>query len=56
MSNLIIIKLISLFLGVLFSIINIGRLIYRQNIPFTNIIFQTIGLLGFIIIQFNLYI
>ena len=56
MNLLVIIKLTSLFLGVLFSMINIGRLYVRQRIPFMNFVFQTIGLLGFIIIQFKLYI
>ena len=53
---LIIIKLVSLFLGTLFSLINIGNFIRGARIGFKYIVLQTIGLLGFVIIQFKLYL
>lgn len=55
MNYLMIIKLVCMFLGILFSIVNITRAYGKNDIPSMNFIYQTIGIVGFIVIQFKLY-
>jgi hypothetical protein len=50
--TLIIIKFIFLFIGIWFSLINIGRLKYEQDIPASSSFLQALGITGFIFLQF----
>lgn len=50
-----ILKIGFLFLAVLFSIVNFSRLIGKQDLPTANFIYQAIGIVGFLVIQFKLY-
>lgn len=52
---LIIIKLMCLFLGVWWSIVNFAKICIKDKIPAGNFLLQTIGIVGFIIIQFKLF-
>ena len=52
---MIIIKLIALFIAILFSIVNVTKIIYKDRIPGANMIFQAIGIFLFMLIQFELY-
>lgn len=47
-----IIKFICLFIGIWFSIINMARMKYKQNLPIPNTFFQALGITGFIFLQF----
>ena len=49
-----IIKVICLFLGVWFSIINCTKLIRNECLSAYNLILQSVGIVGFIAIQFEL--
>lgn len=49
-----ILKVIFLFLAVMMTISNIGKLIYKSNIDAGSVIWQSIGIVGFVVIQFNL--
>lgn len=49
---LIIIKFICLFLGVRYTIVNVGRIIYKQDVPSSNTFLQALGITGFIFLQF----
>ena len=48
---LIIIKIIFLFIAILFSIIDTGRLYLKNDIPIFNNVFHAIGITGFIVCQ-----
>lgn len=50
--NLTIIKFICLLIGIWFSIVNIGRMKYGQNVPAVNTFLQALGIAGFIFLQF----
>jgi heme/copper-type cytochrome/quinol oxidase subunit 1 len=52
---MIILKIIFLFIAVLFTINNLTRIKYRQELNKGNFIFWAIGIVGFIVIQFKLY-
>ena len=56
MDILIIVKLISLFIGIWFTLVNIGRILSNNSVSVTNYLYQAIGITVFIIIQFKLYI
>lgn len=47
-------KVIFLFLGIWWTIVNVGRIICHQNVPSMNVVLQTIGITGFVVIQFLL--
>lgn len=47
-----IIKFICLFLSVRFTIVNVGRMIYKQDVPSSNTFLQALGITGFIFLQF----
>lgn len=49
-------KIMFLFLAVFFGAINIGKTIYGQNLPGGNLIFMTVGIVGFIVIQYEMYL
>lgn len=49
-----ILKITLLFLGVWFTLINICLCVFKDHIPAINMIIQAIGIVGFIIMQFNL--
>lgn len=49
---LLILKSICLFLGIFYTIVNLVRIKYKNDISAGNLIFQGIGITGFIIIQF----
>lgn len=50
--TLIIIKFICLLIGIWFSLINIGRLKYEQDISAPSSFLQALGITGFIFLQF----
>lgn len=50
--TLTIIKFICLLIGIWFSIVNIGRLKYEQDISAPSTFFQALGIAGFIFLQF----
>lgn len=47
-------KVIFLFLGVWWTLVNTIRVINRASLPSINILLQAIGITGFIVLQFNL--
>lgn len=47
-------KIMFLFLGVWFSIINGSKLKYGQELSAINMCMQSVGIVGFIVIQFGL--
>ena len=49
-----ILKIVFLFLGVWMTLVNSGRLSNKNRIPAKNFIYQAIGIVGFIVLQFNL--
>ena len=51
---MIILKIVFLFLAILMSLINFSRINYRMDVPSLNFVLQSIGIVGFIVIQFNL--
>lgn len=51
---LIIIKLICLLFAVWFGFINVSKVIYGHSIPSMNIFIMSLGIVGFVSIQFNL--
>ena len=53
MDILIIIKLISLFIGIWLTIVNIGRLLNNNSVSIINFLCQAIGITVFIIIQLS---
>lgn len=50
--TLTIIKFICLFIGIWFSIVNVGRATCKQKVPALNTFFQALGITGFIFLQF----
>jgi len=49
-----VIKIVFLFLGILFTIANTYRTVLKNDIPAINVILQTIGIVGFIVCHWNL--
>lgn len=49
-----VLKITFLFLAVWFSIINVGKIIYKDEVGAFNILIWAIGIVGFIALQFNL--
>ena len=47
-----ILKFILLFIAVWFTIINIVRTARASFVPWQNILFQTIGIVGYLVLQF----
>ena len=47
-------KIVFLFIATYFTIVNIGRVCENMDISPSNILLQTIGIVGFIALQFNL--
>lgn len=47
-------KIIFLFLGVWFTIVNFTKMVGRNDIPSFNFILQSIGIVGFLVLQFDL--
>ena len=56
MDILIIVKLISLFIGIWFTLVNIGRILSNNSVSVANYLYQAIAITVFTIIQFKLYI
>ena len=54
MTIILIFKALFLFLGILFTIVNIMRALGRNKIPPGNTILQAIGITGFIVLQWLL--
>lgn len=52
---LIVLKFVSLFFGIWFTNVNLGKLIYKQKISESNFFIQAISITIFIFIQFKLY-
>ena len=44
-------KIIFLLVAVFYTLVNVGRLISGQTIPFLNLLFQAIGITGFVVFQ-----
>lgn len=55
MELLVIIKLSLLLVGFVFLSANFVKVIYKNNIPSSNILLMSIGIIGFIVLQFELY-
>lgn len=51
---MLILKCMFLFIGVWFSIINYGRMKFKNDISTINYLLQALGIVGFIILHFNL--
>ena len=47
-------KIIFLFIAVWMTLVNTGKMWYKHAIPFLNFLLQTVGIVGFIVLQFNL--
>lgn len=52
--GMMILKVIFLFLAVWFTIANAAIVVIKRTLPIGNILIQTIGIVGFIVLQFNL--
>ena len=50
--TLTIIKFICLLIGIWFSIVNMGRMKYKQDVSTSNTFLQALGITGFIFLQF----
>ena len=48
-------KVLFLFLGVLFSSTNLAKVYYKEVIPSGNFFLMTLGIVGFIVLQYGLY-
>lgn len=53
---LIILKLVMLFIAIFFTIVNSARVAQKLGVKFPNMLWQTIGIFGFVVIQFELYL
>lgn len=47
-----VLKILFLFLAVWMSIVNISRLVCKNRIPWVNFILQSVGIVGFLYLQF----
>lgn len=47
-------KILFLFIAIYMTILNIVKVHYKNDLGFINIGLQTIGIIGFIILQFNI--
>ena len=56
MDILIIVKLISLFIGIWLTLVNSGKILNNNSVSLLNLLCQAIGITVFTIIQFKLYI
>lgn len=52
--DMMILKVIFLFLAVWFTIANAAIVVIKRTLPIGNILIQTIGIVGFIVLQYNL--
>lgn len=51
---MIFLKIAFLFMAVWFTVVNTSRVMCKQDIPPANFLVQTIGIVGFIVMQFDL--
>jgi hypothetical protein len=49
-----IVKVVALFIAVLFTLTNIVRVLYKNDIPVGNFLAMSIGIVVFIVLQFDL--
>ena len=49
-----ILKIIFLFIAVWMTLVNTGNIWYKHGVPTLNLLLQTVGIVGFIVLQFNL--
>ena len=49
-----ILKIIFLFIGVWMTLVNTGKIWCRHAVSTLNFLLQTVGIVGFIVLQFNL--
>ena len=56
MNTINILKIVFLFLAVWLTIINSGKIANKHGVSSRNILLQTIGIVGFVVIQFGLYL
>jgi len=47
-------KSLFLFMAVFFTLVNTGRMMSKQDLPFGNFIWQSVGVTGFIVLQWLL--
>jgi len=52
---MVVIKFISLVIAIWFSIVNIGSIAHKQNVPMLNLLIQSISIAIFVFIQFKLF-
>lgn len=50
--TLLLLKIAFLFTGIFFTVVNASRAYYKNVIPSSNFFLQTIGITGFIVLQF----
>jgi hypothetical protein len=55
MEALIVFKIVGLFLAVWMTIVNVARISKDHSVPAINFIYQTVGIVLFVVIQFELY-
>jgi hypothetical protein len=55
MDWMIILRMVLLFIGVWFTIINTSRLTQGNGVSASNLFYQSVGIVGFIILQFELW-
>lgn len=48
-------KIAFLFLAVWFTLVNAGRVYYKNSMPAMNTFWQSVGIVGFVVLQFKLY-
>ena len=49
-----ILKIIFLFIAVWMTLVNVGNIWCKHAVPILNFLLQTSGIVGFIVLQFNL--
>lgn len=47
-------KITFLFIAIIMTLSYAGKLAYKEDIPLVNLVWQTIGIVGFVTMQFNL--
>lgn len=52
--KMIILKIVFLFIAVWFTFINITKTAYKSDLPVINLFFWAIGVVGFVVLQFDL--
>lgn len=48
-------KILFLFLAVRYTFVNLGQMYYKNTIPSGNTFWMAVGIVGFIVLQFDLW-